>query len=223
MSRAEELSRIVHDAWVEIARLAFKGDTEAQDALVKWSVLFESEASRLLNESQHLKAKLGKAAYWPAQIPANKARREKLMRNLFALGFASNCELDERNKAFSARAPITKAVIATWGLIRHLRTMKKKPPTPICFHSIALNAGQRAGWEKWACAYAKRIPAHLTKTNAPALARLTKPLLAIFWGKDFEKHQHFSSYRNASATTAQQKDTIRKGWLQSWESITPEE
>ena len=217
---AAQLRKLAGDALRGLGELACKGDSEAAIALVNIGALCADEVEGLLPESPALQAKLTKAAYWPVCIPASAAKRNRLVAELSKRGFASDCELNEAGKA---RGAVTRAVQRVWELIRHLRTMKKTPHTILVFRGN-VSPEQGRAWRTWAIANAKKIPQRPTKQNAPDLAKLTKPLLSIFWGEDFENHRDFAddakNARHQKKTPAQLRDVIRKLWAKGWESIT---
>jgi hypothetical protein len=224
---AAQLRKLAGDALRGLGELACKGDSEAAIALVNIGARCADEADGLLPESPALQAKLTKAAYWPVCIPASAAKRNRLVTELRERGFASDCELNEAGKA---RGAVTLAVQRVWELIRHLRTMKKTPHTILVFRGN-VSPEQGRAWRTWAIANAKKIPQRPTKQNAPELAKLTKPLLSIFWGEDFENHPDFAERaKNAKRDGELHRDnaeTIRKNqqlaiidsWEQSWGSI----
>lgn len=215
---AEQLLKHAWEIVSRLERMAYAGDSEAAIALVNLSGSCMDTPERLLPESPALQAKLRASAYWPVCLPAKKAKRERLVKQLRTRGFAEDCELNEKGKAGSA---VTNAVRNVWELIRNLRTMKKTPPTVIV--GPGRQPFRHEQWLEWAKANAQNIPQRPTKKNAPDLAKLTLPLLEIFWGADFETHPEFAEYaRNAKckgAGATALKDELRKLWRQSWRSI----
>ena len=217
--------QLLKNAWEVVNALnalACKGDGEAAVALRNIGARCASETQSLLPCSPDLQAKLKASAYWPVVLPVKKTKRDQLISELLNLDLAKDCELNEAGKA---RGAVTRAVQRVWELIRHLRTMKKTPPTPLVFIAgLWTTAAQREQWKEWAIANAKKIPQRPTKQNAPDLAKLTKPLLSIFWGEDFENHRDFAddakNARHQKKTPAQLRDVIRKLWAKGWESIT---
>ena len=215
-----DAEQLLKHAWRVVSALeslAYKGDGEAAIALVNISVRCADTPERLLPESPALQAKLRKAAYWPVCIPVNKKKRDLLVAQLSARGFAKDCELNEAGKV---RSDISRAVWWTWDFVRAMRGMKAKPPIvligparkPFCHEKLS----------EWAVANAKELPHRLTKENAKVFGELTKPLLEIFWGLDFETHSDFAQYMGneqwKKAPPHWRKNYIRDLWVQSWES-----
>ena len=114
---------------------------------------------------------------------------------------------------------MSKALLSVAGLI-FASSQRKKLMILVPSWGGPFTQKQQNEWKKWLRQSAKKLPRTLTRENAERWAEITEPLLAVFWGEDFEQHHAFSSYRKKSvrenATPGKIKDKIRKMWQQTW-------
>ena len=226
----EELRRMAEATLGELEQRAHRGEDEAAREFL--SVAFsvgDSFTAKEIAKCEPLKTLITRCDRWPVNLPCGTKHQRALGKSLKQLGLGTECETNKQGQHESA---IPVAVKQVFYLLRSsVCGPHRSPGTIIVFYGRTVD---NVAWQEWGKANAKKVPARLTRKNAPEWGRLTVPLLEIIWGKRFEEHRDFAEYRKSAAykksgaargqitetvNAGKLRDSIRKIWRKAWYSL----
>lgn len=203
-------------------KLASTGDDSAAMTLFRVASTSNRELVSFLSRTSarpRLRALLETAPYWPANFPANRKKREALAMKLKHRGLGKRCDYNPYGK-FDEDAPATGAAlfisVCLLSLMRGLPAMAEagdmRPMQDLTRDFPHLRVLSTPSFLEWWKANEPKLPSAFTSDNARQWAKLTEPLLNIFWGENFHEHPRFVSCRTT-------RSEIRRLYRQAWHSI----
>ena len=227
MSRKYDAATTVNDLLFTIinstamlTQLAALGDDKAARALFTVAGQSNTALLPLLRApGPLLRATMARVPSCPVNLPISPKRRDALVAEITKMGFGTGCDVNLIGK-FNTDSPMSLAVAKVYMLC--LREVRKNPKHT-GFSKFDGKPGPFPGWIQWRDESAPKIPQRLTKANAPDWAKLSLPLLEIFWGDSFDTHTDFAQYRKSAAykdaTRGKLRGELRRMWGQAWRSM----
>ena len=205
----EQLYRVACDALRGLDQKAVAGDDEATRAVMNATAYGIGTLEDFQKAITRAKPLISSCAFWPLLLPANPKKRKQVIADIDELGLGTGCETNVLGKP-DEEVPTTKVALKIFGLLTHTARKSGKPGLLILFNGNVTDT-QQMQWREWVKENAAKLPAKLTRKNFREWAKLTEPVLKIFWGENFEQHRDFASCGKAAQ--------ILSLWRQSWHSI----